>query len=566
MRTDDRQPVVLEDVRTSVVRPEGLALEDEVGDAADQILDCGGTVVRQREGAHVVSVHRRHQEFVKRAKKFRNRHRISSDSIGRPMDVLSASDPFTAGADIVAVAVSGGAPAGLGASQARVSELLDAEGFRPEAGAATLLHLEGGTRIAVAGLGEEIDADAFRTAAAAVARLIRRAGTSIAWVLDESQTVAPDVQARAVVDGLAIGGYDPGRWKSEADGGAPVERVVFAGADGAVEEAQREATVLDWVSRARDLANEPPNELTPERMAERAEEIAGSSEHLSFESGGPERLAELGMGAFAAVAQGSHNPPRLIVLRYQPPGVSGDVVLGLVGKAITFDTGGVSIKPQLYMEDMKGDMAGGAAVLAGIGAIAELGLPVRVLGLVGAAENMVGGGAYRPGDILRAMNGKTIEVINTDAEGRLVLADLLAYARSEGATHVVDFATLTGAMNRALGDLYAGVFGNDDGWRDEVVAAGNRAGDHAWSWPMHRRYRRLVDSNFADMKNSSIRGQAVPVLAAEFLKEFVGDGAWAHVDMAGPGFLRWARPDYFMTPGGTGYGVRMIAELARSLT
>jgi leucyl aminopeptidase len=215
---------------------------------------------------------------------------------------------------------------------------------------------------------------------------------------------------------------------------------------------------------------------------------------------------------------------------------------------------------------MKGDMAGGAAVLAGIGAIAELGLPVRVVGLVGAAENMVGGGAYRPGDILRAMNGKTIEVINTDAEGRLVLADLLAYARSEGATHVVDFATLTGAMNRALGDLYAGVFGNDDEWRDEVVAAGNRAGDHAWSWPMHRRYRRLVDSNFADMKNSSIRGQAVPVLAAEFLKEFVGDGAWAHVDMAGPGFLRWARPDYFMTPGGTGYGVRMIAELARSLT
>jgi leucyl aminopeptidase len=179
---------------------------------------------------------------------------------------------------------------------------------------------------------------------------------------------------------------------------------------------------------------------------------------------------------------------------------------------------------------------------------------------------MVGGASYRPGDIVKAMNGKTIEVINTDAEGRLVLADVLWYAREQGATHVVDFATLTGAMNRALGDLYAGVFGNDDGWRDQVVAAGNRAGDHAWSWPMHRRYRRLIDSTFADMKNSTVRGQALPVYAAEFLKEFAGEGPWAHIDMAGPGYLRWARPDYFLTPGGTGYGVRLIAELARSLT
>jgi leucyl aminopeptidase len=178
---------------------------------------------------------------------------------------------------------------------------------------------------------------------------------------------------------------------------------------------------------------------------------------------------------------------------------------------------------------------------------------------------MPGGGSYRPGDILRAMNGKTIEVVNTDAEGRLVLADVLWYTRTEGATHIVDFATLTGVMNRALGDLYTGVFGNDDAWRDQVVDAGNRAGDHAWGWPMHRRYRRLIDSTFADMKNQSIRGQASPVYAAEFLKEFAGDGPWAHIDMAGPGFLRWPRPDYFPHAGGTGYGVRLIAELARSL-
>jgi leucyl aminopeptidase len=232
---------------------------------------------------------------------------------------------------------------------------------------------------------------------------------------------------------------------------------------------------------------------------------------------------------------------------------------------VTFDTGGISIKPALYMEDMKGDMAGGAAVLAGIGAVAELGLPLRVLGVVGATENMPGGHAYRPGDILTAMNGKTIEVVNTDAEGRLVLADVLWYAREQGATHLVDFATLTGAMSRAIGDLYAGVFGNDDDWRDQVVTAGNRAGDHAWAWPMHRRYRKLVDSSYADIKNSSVKGIGIPVYAASFLEEFVGEGPWAHIDMAGSAFLTWPRPDYLPQQGGTGYGVRLIAELARSL-
>jgi leucyl aminopeptidase len=461
--------------------------------------------------------------------------------------------------DVIGVATADGALSG------EEGKLLEAEGFQPEAGAATLLHVEG-KRIAVAGLGDEIDADAFRTAAAAVAQLTAQISGTLGWVLDERLPVPVEEQARAVVDGVMLGGYDPGRWKSDDRGRMQFNRLAFAGPESVLETAQRAATVGAWVNRARDLTNEPPNELTPERMATRAEEIAAASEHLLVESGGPERMAELGMGSFGAVAQGSHNPARLIMIRYGPPGARDDLVLGLVGKAVTFDTGGISIKPALYMEDMKGDMAGGAAVLAGIGAIAELGLPLRVLGVVGATENMPGGHAYRPGDILTAMNGKTIEVINTDAEGRLVLADVLCYARSEGATHIVDFATLTGVMNKALGDLYTGVFGNDDGWRDQVVAAGNRAGDHAWGWPMHRRYRRLIDSNFADMKNASIRGQASPVYAAEFLKEFVGDGPWAHVDMAGPGYIRWPRPDYFPQQGGTGYGVRLIAELARSLT
>jgi leucyl aminopeptidase len=551
VRADEREAVALEQQRLGAARAERLTLEDEVGDPADKVLDGGSVVGPQFQSTHANSVYRLGQQMVKHWKKF------SKPAQNLLVEVATAD---RAEADVVAVAISGAPPPDLG-----VDELLAAEGFEPEAGAATLLHHDG-RRIAVAGLGDEVDADAFRTAAAAVAHVTNRIGGSIAWILDESQPVPAEEQARAVVDGIVLGGYDPGRWKSKNGGRKEFSRLTFVGPESVREGAARAATVAGWVNRARDLANEPPNQLTPAALAERAAEIASGSKHLTAESGGPERLAELGMGSFGAVAQGSDNPAQLIVLRYDPPDARDDVVLGLVGKAVTFDTGGISIKPALYMEDMKGDMAGGGAVLAGMGAIAELQLPLRVLGVVGATENMPGGHAYRPGDILTAMNGKTIEVVNTDAEGRLVLADVLWYARSQGATHLVDFATLTGVMNKALGDLYTGVFGNDDAWRDQVVAAGNASGDHAWAWPMHRRYRRLIDSAFADMKNSSVRGQAAPVYAAEFLKEFVGEGPWAHVDMAGPAFLTWPRPDYFTHKGGTGYGVRLIAELARSLT
>jgi leucyl aminopeptidase len=422
-------------------------------------------------------------------------------------------------------------------------------------------------RVVAVGLGpgEDVDADAVRTAAGRVAAAAERVGGTLAWVLDESLEVAPAEQARAVVDGLILGGYDPGRWKSDAKE-LPFDRLVLIGPPDALEVAQRAAAVADAANRARDLANAGANELTPERLAARAGEIAGERQHVAAEAFGPEQILEFGMGAFAGVAQGSHNPARLIVMRYDPPDAAGDVVLGLVGKAVTFDTGGISIKPALYMEDMKGDMAGGAAVIEGTGAIAELGVPVRVLTVVAATENMVGGGAYRPGDVLRAMNGKTIEIVNTDAEGRLILADALHYAREQGATHLVDFATLTGAMEKALGDFYAGVFGNDEAWRDEVVAAGEASGDHAWPWPMHRRFRAYIESSFADMKNSSVRGQAIPAYAASFLEEFVGEGPWAHVDMAGTGFLTWPRNDYISQKGGTGYGVRLIAELASRLT
>ena len=480
---------------------------------------------------------------------------------------VSGPDSLAVEAEVVALAVRDGTepPGDLGR---RVRSLLDADGFAAKPGHAVLLHLPaeaGAERVAVGGLGEEIDADAVRTAAGGIARLVQPIGGTIAWMLDDSLPLSAAEQARAVVDGLILGGYDPGLRKTEGrkDG---VHNLVFVGGDDAVQaEAERAVVVARWANRARDLANEPPNDLTPAGLAEHAERIADESDgRLRAESFGRERMTELGMGSFLAVSQGSAQEPRTIVLRYDPPDADGGATLGLVGKAVTFDTGGISIKPALYMEDMKGDMSGGAAVLAGLGAIAELGLPVRAIGVVGATENMVGGGAYRPGDIVRAMNGTTIEIVNTDAEGRLVLADVLWYARQQGATHLVDFATLTGAMEKALGDLYAGVFGNDDEWRDRVVDAGNRSGDLAWGLPIHRRFHRYTDSAFADLKNSSVRGQAIPAYAAGFLQRFVGEGPWAHIDLAGPAFLRWPRPDYLHVVGGTGYGVRLIAELARS--
>jgi leucyl aminopeptidase len=319
--------------------------------------------------------------------------------------------------------------------------------------------------------------------------------------------------------------------------------------------------VARHLDAARDLANRPPNDLTPPALAAYASAL--DIPHLTVETHGRDWIDAQGMGALAAVGRSSPHEPQLIVLRYDPPNAVAGVTLGLVGKAITFDSGGISLKPPLRMQDMKGDMAGGAAVIEGTAAVAELGLPVRVLAVVGSSENVQGGNAFKPGDILRASNGKTIEIMNTDAEGRLVLADALHHAREKGATHVIDFATLTGAMSLALGDLIAGWFANDEDWAARIEAAAATSGDLGWRFPLHRRYRRYIDSNFADLKNGSDLREGSPVLAAMFLQEFAGDGPWAHVDMAGPGFIRRRRPDYALDEGGTGYGVRLIVELAQ---
>jgi leucyl aminopeptidase len=487
--------------------------------------------------------------------------------------------PGQAGADTLAVALAEGDPAPFsdGARvlddqlKGRLHRLAESGELKGELGKTLLLHTDGdlnARRVVVAGIGKagDVDADALRTAASAVAGCVADVGGSIGWLLDDSLPLSQAEQAGAIVEGAVLGSYSPAQWKTQEKPRKGIDRIVLCTdeQDGIADAASRAARVTKWVNWARDLANSPPNELTPEDLAARAGELSGTN--VRVESLGPAQIDELGMGALSAVGRASANGPRLIVIRYDPPQKArGELVLGLVGKAITFDAGGLSLKPALKMYDMKGDMAGGAGVIAGTAAVAELGLPVQIVAVVAAAENLVGSTSFRPGDILRAANGKTIEITNTDAEGRLVLADALWYARREGATHVLDLATLTGAMELALGDLYAGMFANDHAWGHEILGAAKTSGDHAWPFPLHPRYRRYVDSAFADLKNSSELRQGSPVLAAEFLQEFAGEGPWAHVDMAGPGFLERSRGDYLTQRGGTGYGVRLIVELAQRL-
>ncbi|HSK14695.1 MAG TPA: leucyl aminopeptidase [Gaiellaceae bacterium] len=459
--------------------------------------------------------------------------------------------------------------------EGRLSRLAEEGELRADKARVTLLRAEervAARRVGAAGLGDAPgDPDRLRTAAAAVARQAKdlRAAT-VAWLVEEDGDLEPAAAGRAIVEGTALGAYEVGRWKTEKkDGNGRVERLILCGpgAPAAAEAARRAGVVARWTNRCRDLVNAPANELTPDRLAAWAEGMAGQTDALRFEALGPKEIEAAGMGALEAVSRGSHNPARLITLSYEPPEPThADLRLGLVGKAITFDAGGLSLKPPLHMDEMKSDMGGGGAVVAAMGAIAELGLPVRVLAVVAACENLPSGHAYRPGDIVTALNGKTIEITNTDAEGRLVLADALWHARQSGATHVLDLATLTGAVVIALGDFYAGLMGNDDAWVAEVEQAADASGDYAWRLPLHETYDRYLESRFADLKNSSDLKQASPIYAARFLEQFAGEGPWAHLDIAGTAYLERGRGDYYGELGATGYGVRLLAELATRLS
>src|SRR3954447_7812330 len=399
-----------------------------------------------------------------------------------------------------------------------------------------------------------VDPEDLRTAAARVVRAHRGGGT-IAWPVDDTLPMAEYRQVQAVVEGAVLGSYDAGRWKSSAPADGAGRFVVCGATDPEFDEiARRAEAIARWTNMARELVDAPPNVVDPAGLAERADGLPGLQAEV-LDAGAA------GFPALAAVGGSSARAPRLIVVHHRPDGVLEPPRLGLVGKAVTFDAGGYFLKPQSDIVRQKGDMAGGAAVLAALGAIAELQLPLSVVGIVPACENMVGPDAIRPSDVIRTAAGLTVEVTNPDAEGRLILADGLWYARRPGAPHVIDLATLTGAMRAGMGDLFGGVFGNDDNWRDAIVDAGTDVGDFAWPWPMHPRYERLIESRVADLRNTSGRPYGYPITAATFLQHFAGQGPWAHVDMLGPALLDDDRGDAFGA-GATGYGVRLLVEIA----
>jgi leucyl aminopeptidase len=364
--------------------------------------------------------------------------------------------------------------------------------------------------------------------------------------------VEPLPEAYALAEGLLLGAYRFDRHRSEKEEKALTLRIL-----GAEEVLERARKVAEGVYLARDLVNEPPNLLTPEALAERALELRALG--VEVEVLDEEAIASLGMGAFLAVAQGSANPPRFIRLRYAPPGARAR--LDLVGKGLTFDSGGYSLKPTESMTTMKGDMAGAAAVLGAMKSAALLGLPVEIRGYIAACENMISGRAYRVGDVLKTLSGKTVEVMNTDAEGRLTLADALFYAEREGAECILELSTLTGAAVVALGEEVAALFATEPAWGSLVQEAAHRAGEKVWPMPLEKAYREKLKSPVADLKNVGDRSGGA-ITAALFLSEFVRVPL-AHLDIAGPAF---AKKGHALGPeGGTGFGVRTILEVAQAL-
>ena len=417
----------------------------------------------------------------------------------------------------------------------------------------------GQRRVLIAGLGRrgEFDAERARVAAAAAAARAKELGAvSLSWAVPPGEGVAG-----AIVEGTVLKLYNFDRFKSSAgdDDSGGLEALELTGEG--VSEAELEAgrVAAEAANAARELQNLPSNFATPSFLAERAAEIADEHEALEVELLDREAIVARGMGALAAVAAGTYEEPRLIVMRYRPADAAGPH-LAYVGKAVTFDTGGISIKPSAKMQEMKFDMSGGAAVIEATGAIARLGLPVTLTAVVPATENMPSGRSVKPGDIVTAMNGKTIEINNTDAEGRLILADALAYAVEQGAERIVDLATLTGGVLIALGHTHCGLWSNDDAWYGSVEAACDATGEIGWRMPLHPEYLELTKGTYADLQNSSDQRLAVSNYAAEFLRQFVDDRPWVHVDIAG---TAWGLTRNYVGKGASGFGTRMLIDLAR---
>ncbi|HKA67026.1 MAG TPA: leucyl aminopeptidase [Solirubrobacterales bacterium] len=427
-----------------------------------------------------------------------------------------------------------------------------------------LLHPDGAGRVLVVGLGEreEADAEHLRVAAALAAKEAERLETgSLAWALPGSGD--NETATEALVTGTILGAYRFDRFRgTEPDDPPPprIESLALLAPAGVAAAAETARACAEAQNRARDLQSTPANVATPSYLAARAEEIAAGHDAVTVEVLGPEQIAAKGMGGLVAVSRAGGEKPRLIVLRYAGGG-SGPT-LGLVGKGVTFDSGGISLKPGAGMQEMKMDMSGAAAVLEAVAAIAELGLCVELIAVVPSTENMPSGTAIKPGDVITQYNGKTVEVNNTDAEGRLILADALAYAVELGAERIVDLATLTGAVVMALGSTYAAVISNDDELAGRVERAGEESGELIWRLPLHPEFKALMKGTVADLSNLASKRKAGTITAASFLEEFVGETPWAHVDIAG---TAWDVGREYTGNDASGFGVRLLVELARGL-
>ena len=467
------------------------------------------------------------------------------------------------------------------AVQAAAASVLATGEYKSGANETVLLHAPAGIaakRLLIVGLGKlaKATAHSVREAAGTAVRFAKPRGIREVTLalpssaLPFSEGLRSAAVTRAAVEGAFVGDFDADTYRSERkDQSIKTFTIAVAGTLAAPAEGERAgveaafaegAIIGESQNFARSLVNEPGNKLTPTILGQRAAAMA-QEVGLGWEVHSNEKLHELKMGAFWSVSQGSAEPPALIVLRYEPEGVTDGPLLGLVGKGITFDTGGISIKPADNMEKMKYDMAGGAAMLGAMRAIALLKPKVRVIAVVCAAENMPSGTAQKPGDVQTAMSGKTIEIINTDAEGRLVLADGLTYARQLGATHLIDAATLTGAISVALGKVNAGAFSNDDAAYGKFEAALEISGEKFWRLPLDEAYAELIKSDISDIKNTGGRGGGASI-AAEFLHVFAEDTPWIHLDIAGTAWVEEKRP--YIAKGPSGIGVRSILEWVRS--
>jgi leucyl aminopeptidase len=476
--------------------------------------------------------------------------------------------PKGAGKPEVQLLAGDDAPSGAAASVLAGGE------FRAEPSETLLLHNPTGLkakRLLVVGLGKlaKLTAHEVRKGAGTAVRFAKpRSLREISLVVPAAEGLDPKLTVRALTEGAVLGDFDSDTYRSDRkDRSVQAAQVVAPPTSdrAAAEEGLREGVIVaESQNFARTLINEPGNRLTPTILGQRAAEMCREF-GIQCEVHSTDKMRELQMGAFLSVTQGSDEPPALIVMHYEPPNAAAGPVLGLIGKGITFDTGGISIKPADSMEKMKYDMAGGAAMIGAMRAIAQLQVPVRVIGIVCAAENMPSGKAQKPGDVQIAMPapgkpGKSIEIINTDAEGRLVLADGITYAKQLGATHLIDAATLTGAVAVALGQINGGIFANEEDSFQKFMQGLNVSGERFWRLPVEDDYRDVIKSSIADIKNTGGRyGGAIN--AAMFLKEFAEDTPWLHLDIAAVAWIDDAKP--WSASGPTGVGVRSIVEWVR---